>query len=77
VGTYKGLDKNKENIKISAKVYICMNGSSINHGLMKNIHTITTTRCIITQKGAVLIYFVVEAENQARIFTIFGSNEAS
>jgi hypothetical protein len=40
-----------------------MNGSSINHGLMKNIHTIATTHCIITQIGAVLIYFEVEARN--------------
>jgi hypothetical protein len=53
-----------------------MNGNSINHGLMKNIHTITT-RCVIIQKSAVLIYFEVEAGNHARIFTIFRSKEAS
>jgi len=42
-----------------------MNGNSINHGLMKNIHTITTTRCVIIQKSAVLIHFEVEAGNHA------------
>jgi hypothetical protein len=54
-----------------------MNGNSINHGLMKNIHIITTTHCAITQKGAVLIYFKVEAGNHARILIIFRSKEAS
>jgi len=54
-----------------------MNGNSINHGLKKNIHTVTTTHCVTTQKGAVLIYFEVEAGNHARIFTIFRSKKAS
>jgi len=54
-----------------------MNGSGINYDLIMNIHTITTTNCVITQKGAVLIYFEVEAGNHARIFTIFKSKEVS
>jgi len=53
-----------------------MNGNSINHGLM-NIHTITTTCCVITQKGIALIYSEVEAGYHARIFTILRSKEAS
>jgi hypothetical protein len=54
-----------------------MNGSSINHGLKTNIHTITTTRCVITQKGAVLIYFKVDAGNHARMQLLQDSNHSN